>query len=376
MKGLTIYTAHDISSAYSCLLYLKEELSKSYDIKIWSGTIKKNYEKEDFANKNIYSFYTTWFGSIPKIRVILIQIFVFIKMLFSTDHILVNDLDFIIQAYYVKKLFPNRKVILYLTEIYGKDISLNENIINFYKNHADFPDIIIECLKERAKFRKENYNVSKEIYVIDNTIPKNGLQFEMIDEAELLNYLPFKNSAPIITYAGAVTDRGNLDDLIVELSKVNEDFNFVAFCHGTNTAVQHLEECCQKHLKFGTYKINQSINRKKLLSILTHTDIGIVFYDPKYSLNYFYAAPSKFYEYISLGLNILSTNNEGINNIINQHNLGMCIEDNDSIGRTVDSLLSKGLNSKEYIKDIFEKNYCYEAVSFDAINKIKEILSK
>lgn len=374
MKALTFYTMHDISSAYSCLTYLKDELQSDYDIKIWSGTLEKNCSKENFINQNIFSFYTKWFGKIPKIRVILIHLFVLYKMIFSKSHILINDLDFVVEAYIAKKIDKNKKVILYFTEIYGKDISLNNNVQEFYKKRANFPDIIIECLNDRAEYRKKELKINKEIFVIDNTIPCNSIKLESLSSNEITKYLDFENDYPIIAFAGGCTERGNLDELIDELSIVKEKFNLVIFCYGTDNAINHLKEQCEKKLKKGTYIVNNSVQRNKLLSILKFADIGVVFYDPKFSTNYYYAAPSKFYEYLYVGLNILSTNNRGINHIIANNNIGVCIMDDEPINEAVTRLLNKEIVSKQNIKDLFESKYCYEISASKAIEEIKKIV--
>lgn len=372
MKGITFYTAHDISSAYSCLLYLKKELEKSRKITIWSRTSASNCEKENFSNQNIHSFYNEWYGKIPKLRVVLIHIFTFFKMLFSDNHILINDLDFFIQAYYVKKIHPNKKVILYCTEIYGEDIKISNRILSFYKKHASFPDIIIECLSERAKYRKEKYNIEKEIYVINNTIPSTSNLLEL-DKEEVTNYLPFENNFPIISFAGGCTERGNLDNLILELAEVNCEFNFVAFCYGNDESLIRVEKLCSEKLKKGCYRINKAVSRSMLLSLLKYTDIGVVFYEPNFSINYFYAAPSKFFEYFSIGLKTLSTNNRGINNIIEENGIGECIPDDGSISITVEKLLINKYKSKEETIKLFQQKYCYEKDSLLAIKEINKI---
>ena len=104
-------------------------------------------------------------------------------------------------------------------------------------------------------------------------------------------------------------------------------------------------------------------------------DIGINYYVPEFSINHKYAAPTKFYEYIACGLNVVSTNNEGINKIIENNNIGVCIKQKENMEDAIKRLLEKGLNDRESIRKTFEEKYCYEISSFSAIQEIKKIVN-
>ena len=113
---------------------------------------------------------------------------------------------------------------------------------------------------------------------------------------------------------------------------------------------------------------------EKLFKVLSYCDIGINYYDPKISVNHLYAAPSKFFEYFGLGLNIISSNNEGINKIILENDIGVCINENEQIGETIDRLLKKGLKSKKQIRDIFSNKYSYEIDAKDTISYLIKLI--
>ena len=102
-------------------------------------------------------------------------------------------------------------------------------------------------------------------------------------------------------------------------------------------------------------------------------DIGVNYYPPEYSINHRYSAPSKFFEYMASGLNILSTNNEGINEIINNEKIGTCIFEGEDMAKALNRLLNNGLKSRKYIMDVFKKKYCYEV---DAEKTLKYIIEK
>lgn len=75
MDKTYIITKHDISSAYSCLNYLANTLSKDMEIKIWSCTERKNMNR---LQKNNFSFLNCWYGNVKGIRLFFIYIHVFL----------------------------------------------------------------------------------------------------------------------------------------------------------------------------------------------------------------------------------------------------------------------------------------------------------
>lgn len=90
-KYLEHYEYWNISSAYSCLHYLKKELEKNANVELWSLTPGESLA-EEYGN-GYYSFYDQKYWRIP-----------------------------------------------------CADVNMDKYILKFYKNHADFPDIIIKCL--------------------------------------------------------------------------------------------------------------------------------------------------------------------------------------------------------------------------------------
>ena len=191
-------------------------------------------------------------------------------------------------------------------------------------------------------------------------------------------YFTFKKKLPVLIYAGGCNLSRSLGDIISCCSDFKEKVNFLFFCYGNDKDYSDVEKLCKQH---ENCRIFHSIQRNELLQVMSKCDIGIQYYDPKFSVNHKYAAPSKFFEYMAAGLNILSSNNEGINNIIINNNLGICLKNNETIKDGLNRLLNKGLEKKYKIQRIFEEKYCYEKDSentiymlnslIDSVNKVK-----
>lgn len=372
MKKIGIYTFHGLSTAYSCILYLKKELELKYDVELWNFT-----EPENIKTEHSHTFMSTWYGNIRFFRIYLCHLHVFFMMLFSNkETYIINDLDFFIPAYYVKKIRKNKKIVHYNTEIHGEDVKYPKFIVNFYEKHADFPNMIIECLKERAIYRKQTFNIKKDIYVINNTLPFQLMQTYLTDSNVQSKYLDFKKELPILIYAGGCDLSRKLGDVIDCIPKFHDKLNFVFFCYGTEINFKLVEEQCNKYSKNENWRLYKAISKDELLPVMHQCDIGISYYDPKISVNHLYASPSKIFEYIAVGLNILSSDNVGMNTIINDNNLGYCIKENESIEDGINKLLEKGLQSKEINISIFKNKLCYEIDSKEAIEALYVLTDK
>lgn len=375
MKKLKILTRHDISSAYSCLQYLAEELKHNYEVEIWSNTDKSRFSflKNPAINR---TFRDSWYGNIKKIRVIFVFIHAFFVLLKDKGDFIINDVDFFPLGYLVKKLYPKRKFIMYFTEINGPDIKTFRWIERFYAKYANTPDMTIECLRERAEYRARQFGIKNKVYFINNTISKT----EIVDSEKMRvnkeHYIPNSFEGKVIVfYAGGCNLSRDLGTFIREISRVKE-VCFLAFCYGTEEEMQNVRNMCEKYFQEGSYVVHEAVPRQLLLKVMSYVDIGIVYYEPTFSDNHRYAAPSKFFEYMAKGLNIISSNNEGINHIIHTDTLGVCIQDNETIAMALVRLLEQGLKKKEDVVAVFEQKYAYEVDSKKAIQKLTEIIGE
>lgn len=370
MKKVGIFTWHDVVSAYSCLFYLKKELDKEYKVDLWGFSPKKKIQKK---NQNDYfSFTETWYGTIRRVRVYLAKMHV-ILMARKYDVLIINDLDFFRAGYIIKKIYSHKIIIHYNTEIHGTDVVYPRHTISFYEKHASYPDMIIECLDERAEYRKSQYNIEKKIYVIDNTIPSSEISQSILkEEVEVSKYFTFENNLPILIYAGGCNLSRNLGDIIDSANIFEGKLNYLFFCYGSERDFGIVQHKCDQHKNCHLYS---AVGRELLLNIMNKCDIGIQYYDPNFSINHYLASPSKFYEYISVGLNVLSSKNHGIDRMIEEYNLGICFDEEEGIVGGLERLLNKGITERSYIINVFNGKLCYEINSRTAIDAMKKLIN-
>lgn len=368
---LVILTWHNIRAAYSCLHYLKKAFQDYTYTELWSLT--PDSANIQFGNEGYYTFYNQCYWKIPGLRRYFAKIHVFLKMIRNPKDIyIINDFEFIIPAYYAKKINKKIRIVHYNTEIAGEDVKVPAIIQRFYKSHASFPDMIIECLDRRAEWRKKQFNISKKIYVINNTLPR----MDHIENAdETMAFIKEKASGrKILLYAGRAGMSRNLKEILDCIPDFINEVFFVFFCYGTEKEISDLLEWATENRNYNNYSINEAINRDKLLRIMQECDIGINYYDPKISINHKFAAPSKFFEYIACGMNVVSTNNIGINKIIENNHIGVCIRDGETIHDALRRMLNMELASKEEIRNLFNTKYEYGIDSKEALDKIREMI--
>lgn len=369
-KKAIIITWKSLKNAYSCLLYLKNALEQYTEVELWSRTDSGDLPEK--YSKNTYNFEDLWYGKIAKIRHFIVQGDVFTKALKEKNVVfIINDWDFFVPMYFVKKLNNTISVIHYCTEIPGKDVKCLKIIDKFYEKHADFPDMIIDCLKERAAWREKKYGL-RQVFYINNTLPIADLINDS-DNYSINQFFSFSNNNPILLYAGGANLSRQLNEIINCVDQFKDKLNFLFFCYGNENEQRNLREFCKQNCTGDNYRLNEAIPRRDLLQVMRRCDIGINYYPPEYSINHRYSAPSKFFEYMASGLNIISTNNEGINEIIDNEKIGTCILEGEDMTNALNRLLDNGLKTHKYIADIFKKKYCYEV---DAEKTIKYMIEK
>lgn len=370
MNRIMIFSQHGVNNAYSCLLYLKNELQKFYIVDLWTVTDEMDISEQDregchCLNKGWYAKIRLLGGLIMRIRVL--------REARKANLIIINDWNFYRCGYIIKKFFHNIKFVHYNTEIHGKDISGRKNVIKFYEKHISVPDMIIECLKERAAYRKKTFDIDKTIYTINNTLPLLKINSALASKESIEQYFKFEDKLPVIVYSGGCNSSRSLDDILECAGNFIGKINFLFFCYGTAENFNRIKVVCEK---YRNCCIHQAVDRVTLLKILARCDIGIQYYDPSYSINHYLAAPSKFFEYIGVGLNVVSSNNHGIDRMIEKYDLGVCFTNKEGIKVGIEKLLTKGLNSRENIKRVFEEHFCYEVDSKETIDAIRKLIDE
>ena len=369
---ITVLTRHDLSTSYSCILYLKETLEKYAEVSLWSFTPPENIDTRFKKNSKSFLSYPVYKDINKKLNRFKEALSMFHAILISlkSDTIIVNDMEFILSVYIAKKIKKNLKVIHYNTELYGGSVPCSVFLMKFYEKHASFPDLILECLPERAAYRKKLYKIDKPVFCINNTLPSYLAKQYISSEYKTESYVDFKVKKPILVYAGGTDKTRGLAKILESLEYISDKINVLMFCSGSENDINDIKNQCKKPISSDCCRVYKAVERKKLLNIMRRCDIGLNYYDPDIDANNKYSSPTKFYEYMAVGLKTLSSDNEGINHIIENEKIGVCMHKGETLAAAIDRMLNSNLKSKDEISKLFFEKYCYENDAKEAIEQI------
>lgn len=374
-KDVLILSAIDPTRAYSCIKYLCSYLHMNkIDVELWSNVPVQSINEYKKWDIDTFSYLECIFGRIPKIRTYYKKI-IGIKRAYAYKNkvIICHDLFHYKACVEVKQKYPDTQLILYFTEIFtDKSSPLQKRLQKYFLKYPNMMDYMIECDYCREMYRKRENGVAKYSNTILNTIPYDELK-DAIEIPRSENY------RPIIVYSGGIHTPGEFDIIIDAIKDIDLDFEMLFICFGNQEAIDDLQTKCKKYLS-GRYRIETNKTREQVFKSIRNADIGIVYYDPEYSINTLYAAPTKFYEYVGLNIPVVCSKNESLEKIIQNYGLGQVMQKNNSNG--MKKAILRLLEDKTYRESVsqnekkaFEENLCYEKQSQEGINKLLSIIS-
>lgn len=375
-KKVLIISAVDPTRAYSCIQYLYYKLlEKNVDLECWARVPKSSRESYKKWGKEAHTFFNCFLMNVPKIRTQYMKIYGFFKCLQYRNKIIIcHDLFHYPACCYVKKHYPDTKLILYFTEIFNKNhVMLMQNLQHYFEKNPNNMDLMIECDFKREEYRIETNHIVKPTVTILNTIPMEDVNKYKINKK-------IKNSRPIIVYSGGIHQDGEFDVIIDALQKIDMNFELDFYCFGNDSLLATLNKECEEKLP-GKYRITANLPRDAVMEKIYNADIGITYYDPTESINTKYAAPTKFFEYLGLEVPIVCSGNPSLTNLIDKYGLGTYMKENnvDGLSDAIFELLNSESKRQEISKNekvAFEKYLCYEIQSQNGINKIMDIINQ
>lgn len=321
-----LFTAQNPLRAYSGIKYMCSALqSQGHDVTLFAKIPKEMYHESKKWNFTTKQLVNNLLVGMPVVRRLYTTLLILYKSIFSSDLVIFHDLSYVREMVFAKKIRKNLKIVHYLNELFTIDEEpALANLINFYADNAELPDLIIECDHSRAQLRAVNYKIQKYIYVIPNTLPLSELANTTAKEnlAKLCGLTSFPSGKKVLLYTGGAFLHRELDLIIDAISLCKTPVFFVAFCYGESKAIDFLKEYCAAKLGDGNFSVNGSIERERLLSCANQADAGIVYYKPSLTVGNLFASPTKFFEYVAVGLPVISSNNPNLVKIIDDYKIG------------------------------------------------------
>lgn len=378
-KKVAIFSDVNPTKSYSCLQYLAESLNDNgVDVYLYAKIPIRDLECTKSWRCNVISIYSFIYGKIPLFRRYIAQLHLFILSVFYYDNVIIHELTFFRMAGLAKRINSNLNVIHYATELYNEDDEpTHKNILKFYRNNASFPDLIIECNEQRRDLRRQIFSISSPMVVIENTLPLKSVSDST---HSLVNIGHGKERKCTLVYTGAAYLHRELDRLIdaFEMSNLGEKLKLRLVCYGPLKDVGILRQYCEKVIP-GKYELYTNVSREEALKYVSQSDIGVVYYRPSLSMGNRLAAPTKFYEYLSLGLPIVCSNNDSLIPILDEYNVGRYVKDEstDSLSETIVSVYNDyvlGKVSKVDVRTTFIQSLSYDVTAEPSVKIVVDKL--
>tara|TARA_B100000787_G_C16186145_1_gene294767 strand:- start:812 stop:1906 length:1095 start_codon:yes stop_codon:yes gene_type:complete len=229
-------------------------------------------------------------------------------------------------------------------------------------------NIIITANEHRARLTKILYNLKIKPLVYENrrAFPKEGISaslanknyfFDVISESKIsIN----QNKLNLVSTSGFTIERGCLE-IVKSAEKFNKQVNlyFIGKTYGKDQKV--LTDYIKKKSITNVFLFNQ-ISLSELSVFLRNMDVGVVNYSKK-NRNNIYCASGKIFEFLSLGIPVLCSDNITLSDIVSRYKCGTS---NNNFNKSIENFISnislykKSVNNIDLMQEI--ENYNKEFV--------------
>jgi glycosyltransferase involved in cell wall biosynthesis len=210
---------------------------------------------------------------------------------------------------------------------------------------------------------------NKEIFVIRNIPDESKLKSEILErENELENVLKLKKESgkKMLLYLGGNIGKGRGVNYLLELMK-HLPSDFEVFFIGINSVTEKdfLENKGQEARLFGRINIFPGQKIETVIELKSYFDFGISLIEPIY-FSYRYCLPNKLFEYIKMGLPIISFDIPEQARLIRKYKIGV-IADKEDISHTARLIMDYIKDFEAFAKVQEEINWSKEKKIFDEI---------
>jgi len=234
---------------------------------------------------------------------------------------------------------------------------LKENEIKYLSYVVDYTLIQDlsrwEVLKKITKYSRNNYLLLPNSCRLENTDKKDEFFFN--------RKFNISNNHSIILSAGMINEEVLSLDTAKVIGNSNTKNKIKIIFHNRIKSSVDKNNYLKEILKHGKDKVILSLSPveySELYKIFTSAKIGLVFYDknnPDQNFSTIGAASGKLFQYIKYGLPIITTDNDGLTELVNQYNLGVVIKDLSELPNAIDLILDNYEHYSNEVKKAFQE---------------------
>ena len=198
------------------------------------------------------------------------------------------------------------------------------------------------------KFSKRYGKLPPSIYL--QNIPLLGLEHER-KNAHYFHYLfGIPNEKIILLYQGGFSKNRGIELCIKAMNQLTDAYHLVLLGDGDIKGA--LERLVEEEKLSSRVHFHPKVPPSEILSLTKEADIGLVMYE-NVSENNYYSTPNKIFEYMLMGLPVVSSNHPGKAYLLEEYDFGIAVDENEQA--IVNGIEAIQQRSNYYVQK------CYEA---------------
>lgn len=234
-------------------------------------------------------------------------------------------------------------------------------------------DAVIDVSYSRRKVLASRYGLKEEdITILLNTPPK---VWRVRKTKRLHKMLNLPNYAKIVLYQGGMLPGRGIDRLVRTSEFLPENTYLVLI--GGGESVLELKKLAEKSSTRDRIKFIPTVPLNELLSYTAAADVGVI-QMLNTSLNNYYSMPNKVFEYMSVGLPVVSPDFPELKQLLKEVQCGVVFdpEDPEDIAQAIREILSDPQKAKKMGENgqrAFDKKYNWEVEEKKLIELYREL---
>jgi glycosyltransferase involved in cell wall biosynthesis len=321
--------------------------------------IELNMSKNTVPANPLYSFFLTWKFCFKAAKII---------KTIKPEFCHFNDLNTFITMFFIKKDFT-KKYVYDAHELFpeAKNSLIKKFVWNVLeKAVVKKANVLIVPEVNRAKYIKKKYRLKQQIAVINNFPEYKNIKVG--EETNNPRKVLALTDKKIIVYQGIIGPDRLIEEIIISLQNLPSDFILllIGICYKNyEKELQSLSaelKVKDRVIFFG------KIAPKDMLDTLSFCDVGIAFYRGK-TLNDYYCAPNKIFDYIMAGLPIVTNRTPALSMLEKLDSVVMIPQ---ITSESISASIQRAFTQRKNITEDSRKLFTWDNLEF----KIREIYKK
>ena len=225
------------------------------------------------------------------------------------------------------------------------------------------------------------HQISERYHYPKVSLIRNTPAYKAVPRSDRLRqHLGLGSETKLALYQGHIQPDRQLDRLVHAAAFLEENIVIVLMGKGIGSASSELEALAHKEGVADRVKILPAVPYEELLEWTASADIGLIVYAPDQSLNIKMCLPNKLFEYLMVGLPVLSTPLDAVTDVLHSYNVGRIVPslNPEDIGAAInemvadrDTLASMRRNALEAA----QHDLCWEKESHQLLRLYQDILA-